>query len=296
MKYEVQSITTSDGRNLQVATLGEPTGRTVFFHHGTPGSASLVRTMAPLAESGELFVITMSRAGYATSSRQEGRNIAAAASDTTAVLDALGRMDYVVVGWSGGGPHALACATLDAPRCTAAWSLAGVVPMSADIDWTEGMGPENREEFALAMAGGPEYEPYVAAQAAFLAEATGDNVVEVFGGLLSEPDKAALTDDGARNLFADSLRQGFSNGYFGFYDDDRAMMGEWGFDPATIQIPVAVWYGNEDLMVPPKHGEWLVRTLPTATEHHYPSEGHLSIIANHFDELATDITNLTKSS
>ncbi|HEY5437624.1 MAG TPA: alpha/beta hydrolase [Acidimicrobiales bacterium] len=296
MRYEEQMITASDGRQLQVATLGEPTGRTVFFHHGTPGSASLVRTLAPLAESGELFVITMSRAGYGTSSRQEGRTVANAAGDTTNVLDALGREDYVVVGWSGGGPHALACAALDAARCTAAWSIAGVVPISADIDWTEGMGPENLEEFALAMAGGPEYEPYVAAQAAHFAEATEGNVIELFGGLLSDPDKATLANDDARELFADSLRQGFSNGYFGFFDDDRAMLSEWGFDPATISIPVAVWYGNEDLMVPSKHGEWLLRTLKNVNEHHYPSEGHLSIIANHFDELTADITNATKSS
>lgn len=296
MKYEELVVTATDGRKLQVATLGEPEGRTVFFHHGTPGSASLVRTLAPLAQKGDLFLITMSRAGYGTSSRQIGRNVAAAAIDTTTVLDALGRLDYVVVGWSGGGPHALACAALDAPRCTAAWSIAGVVPISADIDWTEGMGPENLEEFAIAMAGGPEYEPYVAAQAASLAQATSDNVIELFGGLLSDPDKATLADDAARELFADSLRQGFSDGYFGFFDDDRAMMGEWGFDPASITVPVAVWYGDEDLMVPAKHAEWLVRTLPNVTEHHHPSEGHLSIITNHFDELAADIDNAAKSS
>lgn len=289
MTYAEQMIESPDGRALQVGTIGNPEDPTVFFHHGTPGSASLVRTIEGVATMADVFLVTMSRAGYGTSSRQEGRNVAAAAADTRTVLDALGRDSYVAVGWSGGGPHALACAALDAPRCTAAWSLAGVVPMSADIDWTEGMGRENLEEFALAQRGGPEYEAMIELQGTVLGEATVDNVVELFGGLLSEPDKATLATHEARELFADSLRQGFVAGWRGFYDDDQAMMGEWGFDPCAISVPVAVWFGDQDLMVPPAHGGWLVQNVATSSTHHYPAEGHLSIIANHLDELATDI-------
>jgi pimeloyl-ACP methyl ester carboxylesterase len=291
MTYTEQMIASPDGRVIQVGTIGDPSSPTVFFHHGTPGSASLVRTIEPLAAKADVYIVTMSRAGYGSSSRLEGRNVATAAQDTRTVLDALGRDRYAVVGWSGGGPHALACAALDAPRCIAAWSLAGVVPMSADINWTEGMGPENLEEFALAKEGGPEYVAMIEAQGTALGGATADNVVALFGGLLSEPDKATLESTEARELFADSLHQGFSNGWRGFYDDDQAMMNEWGFDPTTISVPVAVWYGDEDLMVPPAHGGWLVRSIATSSEHHYPAEGHLSIIANHIDEIAADIKN-----
>jgi pimeloyl-ACP methyl ester carboxylesterase len=245
--------------------------------------------LAPLADDGSLFIVTTSRAGYGKSSRLEGRDVAAVVSDARAALDSLGRSDYVVVGWSGGGPHALACAALDAPRCLAAWSLAGVVPTTMDFDWTDGMGPENVEEFALAKAGGPEYEARMAFYGDAFSTSTKDNIIELFGGLLSEPDKAVMEPESAREDFVASMHQGFEMGWRGFFDDDEAMMKEWGFDPTSIAVPVAVWFGQHDLMVPPTHGEWLVKNLPTATKSFFPDDGHVSLVVNHLDELSSAI-------
>jgi pimeloyl-ACP methyl ester carboxylesterase len=293
MNYNEFLIDTPDGRVLEVATIGEPSGRTVFFHHGTPGSANLLKMFSPLADDGSLFVVTTSRAGYGKSTRLEGRDVASVVSDTRSALDATGRGDYVVAGWSGGGPHALACAALDTPRCRAAWSLAGVVPTNLDFDWTEGMGPENVEEFALAKVGGPEYEARMAEYGDSFVVATKDDVVELFGELLqSEPDKVALEPEEFRAEFAASLRQGFESGWRGFYDDDRAFLKEWGFDPTTITVPVAVWFGGHDRSVPRTHGEWLARNLPSASRHFFEGDGHVSLFTNHFDEIA----NAMKSS
>ena len=200
-------VRTPDGRDLQVATAGDPAGRTVFFHHGTPGSVRLVEYVEPVAADGDLFVVTMSRAGYSTSTRREGRNAASVVADVDAVLDALGRDDYLAVGWSGGGPHALASAALGAPRCRAAFCLAGVAPIDAGFNWTEGMGPENAEEFDLALRGGQEFEDYVALTTAVMAEMTAENAIEMMGGLLSEADAAALAPLRAREVFAASSRR-----------------------------------------------------------------------------------------
>jgi pimeloyl-ACP methyl ester carboxylesterase len=289
MNYHEVLIELPDGRSLEVATLGEPSGHTVLFHHGTPGSANLVRMLAPLVEDEELFLVTTSRAGYGKSTRRKGRDVASVVSDARAALDSLGRDEYVVVGWSGGGPHALACAALDAPRCLAAWSLAGVVPTTVDFDWTDGMGPENVKEFALAKEGGPEYEAEMETVGASFGAATTDDVVELFGGLLSEPDRAVFEPVAAREAFVESLRQAFESGWRGFFDDDQAMMNAWGFDPATITVPVAVWFGDHDLMVPRTHGEWLVKNLPTASKHFFTGDGHVSLVVNHLDELSAVI-------
>jgi pimeloyl-ACP methyl ester carboxylesterase len=289
MNYQEILIELPDGRTLEVGTLGEPSGQTVLFHHGTPGSVNLVRMLAPLADDGSLFIVTTSRAGYGKSSRLEGRDVASVVDDARMALDSLGRREYVVVGWSGGGPHALACAALDAPRCLAAWSLAGVVPTNLDFDWTEGMGEENVQEFALAKEGGPEYEAHMAMYGDAFAVATKDNVVELFGSLLSEADLAVFETESAREDFAASMRQGFEMGWRGFFDDDQAMMKEWGFDPTAISIPVAVWFGDEDLAVPRTHGEWLAKSLPSATKHFFAGDGHVSLVANHLDELSAAI-------
>src|ERR1700691_241461 len=289
MNYNEFLLDLPDGRTLEVATLGEPSGATVLFHHGTPGSANLVKMLAPLAEDGGAFVVTTSRAGYGKSSRLEGRDVAAVVSDARAALDALGRGDYVVIGWSGGGPHALACAALDAPRCRAAWSLAGVVPTGLDFDWTEGMAQENIDEFALAVEGGPVYEASMATYGEAFATATKDNVVELFGGLLSDPDKAVFEPEAAREAFVESLHQGFESGWRGFFDDHQAMIKQWGFAPTTITVPVAVWFGDHDMMVPRTHGEWLVKSLPTATKYFFPGDGHVSLVVNHQDELSSQL-------
>ncbi|MGD1013447.1 MAG: alpha/beta hydrolase [Acidimicrobiales bacterium] len=285
MTYLEQTFTTPDGRQLEVATLGDPSGLTVVFHHGTPGSVKLVNYFRKIADQSSLFFVTFSRPGYGLSGRLEGRSISSVVADVNTALDALGRGDYVAVGWSGGGPHALACAALDAPRCLAAWSIAGVVPVDADIDWTEGMGPENLEEFSLAVEGGSEYEAHVMRDGERFAGSTPENIVELFGGLLSEVDKVALVEHQARVVLADACAHAFAQGYYGFYDDDRAFFSPWGFDPTQIEVPVFVWFGDHDLMVPPSHGQWLVSNLPTAIKVHKPHEGHVSLLTNHEDEL-----------
>ena len=125
-------VTLIDGRQLEIMTSGDPSGRTVVFHHGTPSWAGLGPHMAEAF--GNSFVVSYSRAGYGNSTRQTGRTVSSVVSDIRQVLDHLGRKEYISVGWSGGGPHALACAALDSPRCQAALSLAGVVPMDVDFD------------------------------------------------------------------------------------------------------------------------------------------------------------------
>lgn len=289
--YDLRVIDGPDGRQLEVASIGPITGRTVVFHHGTPGTASLVRLFEDVVEEFGLFVVAVSRPGYGASTRRAGRVVGSVVEDVHAALDALGRDRYLAVGWSGGGPHALACAGLGAPRCLGAWSLAGVAPMDADFEWTEGMGPENVEEFALAREAGPAYEAFMAETAAAFAAATPESVVALFGGLLSPVDRAALAGEASRELMASAMHEAFAAGWRGFYDDDRAMFEPWGFDLATVSVPVAIWYGEHDLMVPSTHGRWLGGAIPTASASYFPDDGHVSLVIDHGRDLAAALSD-----
>ncbi len=289
MSYREEVLELSDGRALEVASLGNPSGKTVFFHHGTPGTTRTVKSLQGLLDLGDFFLVTTSRPGYGQSSRHEGRTIASVVADLNAALDHFGREEYVALGWSGGGPHALASAALD-PRCRSAVTLASVAPADVDFDWTEGMGPENVEEFALAQQGGPEYEALMAATGELMGAATTHNIVEMFAGLLSEPDRAALADDEARELFVEGVRYGFVKGWRGYFDDNVALMAPWGFDVGGIVVPVHLFYGDEDLMVPARHGMWLAEHVATAIVAHHPKEGHMSIFMNHLDEVASALS------
>jgi pimeloyl-ACP methyl ester carboxylesterase len=110
--------------------------------------------------------------------------VADAAADTAALLDALGDGQFVSIGMSGGGPHSLACAALLPGRCLAAATVAGVGPYGVDdLDFLAGMGPENVEEFNLAVEGADALTPYLEGHSAALRSITGEQVAASLGGL-----------------------------------------------------------------------------------------------------------------
>jgi len=290
MELTRHSLTTADGRHLEYGTIGNPEGQTVVFHHGTPGCVFTFLQYQELLTMGDFFVVTYSRAGYGQSSRKEGRTIGDVVSDIDAILDQEGRSSYVSVGWSGGGPHALACAALDS-RCTGALSVAGVAPTDADFDWTEGMGQANIDEFELAKVGGPEYEQHAREAGETFKGATVDNVIDLFGDVMSDVDKAAWAPLHLRERAAMEYAHAFASGGDGFFDDDRAFLKPWGFSPEAIRVPVSLWYGSNDLMVPSSHGDWLTKAIPDARAHYFAEDGHMSIWLNHLDAIAADIAS-----
>ena len=122
----------------------------------------------------------------------------------------------MTVGWSGGGPHGLACAALLPGRCLAAASLAGVAPaQAAGLDWTAGMGPENVAEFAAARQGGAPLAAFLEEAAAGLGQVTGQEVADELGGLISAADRSVVTAEFADYLACSSgaaLRAGIAGG------------------------------------------------------------------------------------
>ncbi len=291
MTYREELIDLPDGRTLEVATLGTPSGATVFFHHGTPGTTRQLKMFEPLLEFGDFYLVTASRPAYGRSSRDEGHQVSSAVDDAKAALARFGRKRYVALGWSGGGPRALASVALD-PTCLGAVAVASVAPADADFDWTDGMGPENAVEFALAQEGGAPYEEYMAAAGEEIAKLDADTLYDALGGLLSEVDRAALADDADRATFVESMTYGFADGWRGYFDDNVAVLEPWGFDVLSIDRPVHLFYGGADLSVPPTHGAWLRGNIPRVVTHHRPNEGHISIFSEHFDELAETLADL----
>ena len=223
------------------------------------------------------------------------RGAASAAADVAAIADALGIGRFAVLGHSGGGPHALACAALLPGRCLAAASIAGVAPRDADgLDWMAGMGPENVAEFGAAERGSAELTAFLEKDAAVLATVTGADIIEGLGGLIGEADKVVLTGEYA-DYQAESFRAALRRGIAGWYEDDVAFVTPWGFPLSGDLVPVAVWQGDEDRMVPFGHGQWLAGHLPGAHTHLLPGEGHLSLAQHHYGEILDDLIALAQS-
>ncbi len=291
MEHDPTLSVESAGRNLNIWTTKENGGTPLVFHFGSPGPPVEWPALETAAANNGFKLVTYARPGYSGSSRHPGRCVADAAADTAAVLDALGEDEYLVAGWSGGGPHALACAALHSDRCLGVASLAGVVPFDApDIQFTAGMADENVEEFELAARGEDELRPYLEAFLEGAEHVTGDEVAEALGGLISDVDRAALTSQ-LSEVMANLLRRTARDGLYGWLDDDLAFAKPWGFELETVQAPVAVWQGRQDRMVPYAHGEWLVANIPDARARLSEEEGHISLVGQ-LETIITDLANL----
>jgi pimeloyl-ACP methyl ester carboxylesterase len=289
----LEHVQLPDGRRLDVRVSGPDDGLPLVFHHGTPGAATPVRIIERAAHARGLRLVTTSRPGYGHSARQPGRSVAEVVADTDAVLAALGAGRCLIMGWSGGGPHALACGARLA-AVAAVLVVAGVAPYQADgLDWMAGMGEDNVAEFSAALRGEEELRPYLVRQGELLRTIQAADIVASMRSLLPGADRAALTGEFAEDLAA-SFREGLRAGAEGWIDDDLAFTRPWGFSLAEISVPVMIWQGSVDLMVPFAHGQWLASRLPAASAHLEDGEGHLSIglgkIDAMLDELVTAVS------
>jgi pimeloyl-ACP methyl ester carboxylesterase len=274
---DLQQIQTPDGRTLDVYTDGPGSARVLLFHDGTPGaglqSPDFVRTLA----EHDLRYVSFSRPGYGGSTRRPGRSVADVVDDAVVVLDHVGAGHCYALGWSGGGPHTLACAALLQDRVTAVAVVGSAAPYGADgLDFLAGMGDENIEEFGAALEGPDALEAFQRAWLPSLGSVTGPDIADALGDLVAPVDQAALTGE-LSDTIAATIRQGLSQGLWGWHDDDLAFTRPWGFDLAGIRVPVSLWQGEQDRMVPFAHGVWLAAHIPNVRAHLLPEHGHLSL-------------------
>jgi len=301
METERRRVTLPGGRDIDFLVAGPADGLPLVLHEGTPVGLVLYPQTVQAARIRGLRVILAARPGYEGSTPRPGRRVVDVAADTAAVLDELGADTFVTAGWSGGGPHALACAAALPGRCLAAASIAGVAPYGAPgLDWLAGMGPENVAEFGEAVRGEAALTAFLDHEAVMLSTVTGASVAKSLGGLVIAADQAVLTGEFA-DYVAAGLRASMNGGIAGWRDDDLAFIRDWGFSlgwesPSgpreTTAAPVAVWQGDQDRMVPFAHGQWLAANIQGARAHLMPGEGHLSMTVSAFDRILDDLLNL----
>lgn len=286
------AVALPDGRSVEVLTAGPPGGLPLVFHTGTPSGLVAFPPLIEAAADRGLCTVLYSRPGYGASTPQPGRLVAGAAADVAAVLARLGVVEFVTAGWSGGGPHALATAALLAERCRAAATIASVAPYQASgLDWLAGMAPENVEEFGTAITGAEPLSAVLTTAAGDLANVTAAELAESLGGLATAADRAAITGPFADYL-AESTRAAVAGGIEGWRDDDLAFVRDWGFSLDLVRVPLSVWQGDQDAMVPFGHGEWLTKAIPMAYPHLLAGEGHLTLMQARIGDILDDLTAL----
>lgn len=279
----MRHVTTPDGRTLRLHEAGAADGPLVLVQQGTPMSGLLFEPHVQDAEQRGIRLVGYDRPGYGGSTESPGRSVADAASDVRAIADALEVERLVVWGISGGGPHALACAALLPDRVAAVASLASVAPINAEgLDWLEGMGELNLQEFAATRQGREALEAYLEPQAR--ETVTAEGVLQALQSLLTDVDAAVLTGELGAYL-AESMREATDHGIEGWRDDDLAFDKPWGFSVGDIRVPVQLWHGEQDLFVPFAHGEWLAARIPNVDARLSPEDGHMTLVQRRIPEV-----------
>ena len=260
------SVVLPDGRTLHYYDTGAADGAdlAVVWFHGSPNIGEPPQPLFPAAAERGIRFVSYDRPGYATSTEHPGRDVASAAQDVAAVVDALGIARFAVLGHSGGGPHALACAALIPGRVIAAVDVSGIAPYGGEgLDYFAGINPGGEAELRAAVRGREELT-------ACLESAEFDP--EMF----TPADLAAL--EGSWAWLAGVAGKAMEEGLTGFIDDDLAAVKPWGFDPATIDVPVLICHGEDDRVVPIAHSRWLAAQIPTSQLLSYPADGHITVL------------------
>lgn len=277
-----RTVAAADSREIEVLTAGDPDGYPWLWIPGSPSAAADYPMLDDLATRLDVRIVTWSRPGYGDSSPRalpaRGPRIIDDIPDIETILEAEGIDEFIVVGWSGGGPRALACAAMLPERCKAAATLASLAPFDAEgLDWMAGMGPGNVADFAAALEGPAAYGAFKETYFLPMTTASVDDVAAGLAMLLTESDDVTQSGGLAAWLTEMTHRAG-AQGVIGARDDGLALVAPWGFDVTSIAVPVAIWAGGHDATVPFAHGKWLAAKVPTAVAHLLEDAGHITLI------------------
>jgi pimeloyl-ACP methyl ester carboxylesterase len=294
MEAATRAVPGADGELIRVEEFGEPDGKPVLVHSGSPGSRRLFRPDAELAARGfGLRLLSYDRPGYGGRSRRRDRRIADAVTDIRIIARALGIQRMGIWGFSGGGCYALACAAMLPELVTGAAVFASFAPYgSPGLDFCEGMSPGFAGEVELF------FTDRAAARQRWRQDA--DRLFATAStpeGWMTRWGDAAGTDD-ARGWevachLAASVRDSMTDGDDGWWDDWTAILTPWGCDLTTTRVPVRLWHGARDRAIPVAHGRWLATQVPGIVAHISESEDHTNVEHNNKETAYAWLCGLT---
>ncbi|WP_168209145.1 alpha/beta fold hydrolase [Agromyces intestinalis] len=278
-------MTLSDGRRLGYAQYGDPVGHPVFFFHGTQSSRLEHHPDDSIALARGVRIIAVDRPGHGLSDFQPDRHLLDWPEDVTALADALGIERFAVMGMSGGGPFALACASAIPGRLTTATIIAGMAPL-ADPTVFGNLTRQLKSTMWLARRA-PRLVSAMLSMQRRQALTDPHKAVAPVIAQMSPNDRAIMARPEIAPIMPAMYAEAYRTSARGPAWDLTILTRPWGFALSEVSMPIILWQGEDDRNVPVAWGRYLEANLPHCTTHFIPDEGHL-LIFDHFDEILAE--------
>jgi len=278
-------------RQLGFARYGDENGSPLLYLHGLPGSRLECQLIDKPAQQLGINVVAVDRPGYGATTPFPGNSLLDWTEDIRQLTDYLGWSRFAIIGFSGGGPCALACAHRLADRVTRVALIASLGPvyrrqLLRDMSWLA------RSSFLGARIA-PDLLSFIVGQPlTLLAKTKPRLLINALATLNGEPDKHCLLEEEALNAFLRSLPACFTQGAEGALQDLVMFQQPWTLPFSSITLPVQMWHGDRDKVVPCRHSEYLAAQLGNAHMNCVPGEGHFSLPLRHMRTLLADFFEL----
>jgi pimeloyl-ACP methyl ester carboxylesterase len=269
-----RTIELSDGRRLGYAEFGDRAGAPVMYFHGWPGARVEGRLGDDAARASGVRLIAIDRPGMGLSAFQPARGLLDWPNDVVEAAASLGLDRFAVLGISGGGPYAAACACKLPDRLMCAGIVSSLAPF--DVRGAiASMGRRNRLTFQLVQHLSV-LRRVLMARVAWSVSRRPERILE--SGVTAAVDKQYLERQDVRKILGESLCEAFRAGSRGPAWEMGLYTRPWGFRPEEIRTPVHLWHGEQDVNAPISMGRYLATSIPGCRATFYPGEAHLHFV------------------
>ncbi|WP_341927224.1 alpha/beta hydrolase [Nocardioides psychrotolerans] len=269
------TVAVRDGRRLSFAEYGAPRGPAIVWMHGTPGARRQIPFEARhYAEVHGLRIIGIDRPGIGSSTPHLYPNLVDWTGDLALLLDALAVDTCRLIGLSGGGPYVLAAGAALSERVHGVGVLGGVAP-TAGPDAAEGGIIQLAVALAPLLTVGRVPLGIALTGAIRLVKPLAGPGLDLYAAVQPPGDKNLLSRPEFKAMFLDDLLNGSRFQTSAPLSDLVLFTRDWGFRAADVSVPVRWWHGDDDHIVPFRHGQHMVDRLPDATMTVIDGESHL---------------------